>query len=403
MNHNIPKIIEKITIGLEKNPIFHDFADYAPFLLAFNQNEFIDKQIDTLKKIIDKYGMFVKEGDSSYRLTDNYEILFGLVDIYKLNNDNNTLRLLEDLLNICLDRFVINNKIISSRNIKSNIPSFRVSYYCYSIVEVLVDMYEITNKTKYLDTARDIIFKFFKSPFYVKHNLIPLGSYLFFEHPLSRIRFPRTSFIGKNTSLIFGLIEYYRITNDSSIKDELDKIFNSIDKNMVRENVIFRVYRPKGNKLDSPNLAAAFMYMNMLNRGFYILKNKVYLERSEAIADIWIKLQGNLGLFPFNIDGSISWIDSETDFTIALLELYELTGNNKYYNAAKKCYDGINKYNLEFSSVDINTGSPCKNIYLKSYRTTDKFSGLFLKLCYYFENDKQIYGDDGLYSLLRDR
>ena len=78
MNHNIPKIIEKITIGLEKNPIFHDFADYAPFLLAFNQNEFIDKQIDTLKKIIDKYGMFVKEGDSSYRLTDNYEILLGL-------------------------------------------------------------------------------------------------------------------------------------------------------------------------------------------------------------------------------------------------------------------------------------------------------------------------------------
>lgn len=402
-NKNIEKIVKKIVVGLDKTPLFHDFADYAPFLLAFKQDLFVERQIELLKDNIYRNKVFVKDSDTHYRLSDNYEILYGLIEIYRINKSEDTFKLLDYLLDNCIDKFVVNDKVISSRHIASNIPSLRVSYYCYSIVEILTDMYDITKESKYISKAEKIVLRFFSNPYYNKYNLIPLGSYLFFEKSLSKIRFPRTSFMGKNFSLIFGLIEYYRITRDSSIYDHIKRILNSINNNMVMDRIVYRQYRPKQDSRTQPNLAAAFLYMNILNRAFYILKDNIYIRRSESIADFWIQQQSDIGLFPFNHKGRRSWIDSETDFSIALLELYELSGNKIYYNAARKCYNAINKYNLEFSSVNIKTGMPEENVYLKSYFTTDKFSGLFLKLCYYFENDKKIFGDGGLYTFLRDR
>ena len=145
------------------------------------------------------------------------------------------------------------------------------------------------------------------------------------------------------------------------------------------------------------------MYLIMLNYSYNLFRQSIHLDHAKMIADKWLTQQSHLGLFPFKFNEKRSWLDSETDISIGFLELYELTGEGKYYDAAKKCYEGIIQYNLASSSVDIHTGEPTPPVLFRSSHPMPKFMGLFLKLAYYFESGKNIYGENGIENLIRDR
>jgi len=273
----------------------------------------------------------------------------------------------------------------------------------YSFVELLLDLYEEKGNIDYVDISRRILYDALEIPFYRKYHLFPMRDYLIFRKIFNLIRAPRTCFIGKNISIFFGLAKYGELSEDAFIINHTYNFLDAIWSNMVVDGVVYRSYQPKENNLEEPNLAAAFMYLNMLNFAYDKFRQSIHLDHARIIADKWLTQQSSLGLFPFTYNGNRSWLDSETDISISLLELYELTGEKQYYNAAKNCYDGIIQYNLESSSVDIFSGEPASPVLFRSVHPTPKFLGLFLKLAYYFESGKKIYGENGIENLIRDR
>ena len=114
---------------------------------------------------------------------------------------------------------------------------------------------------------------------------------------------------------------------------------------------------------------------------------------AKEIASYWLKFQGKTGLLPLYPSGKESFIDSETDMSIALKKLYEITSDNKYKTASDLIFDGFVKHHGKFDyplSVNVDTGELVND----TQRT--KFLALALKL--FLEGDA--YENWGI---LRDR
>ena len=100
----------------------------------------------------------------------------------------------------------------------------------------------------------------------------------------------------------------------------------------------------------------------------------------------------------------ISRLDSQVDFAVVILKVYELTKDKKYLDAAKNITNGIIKYHkfnkgfIEF--VNIKTKEQ------KGHKIETKFLFLILKLLilmHNIENGKKIYKDKLIKDLIRDR
>lgn len=402
-NPKVREILDQCKHSFLLKPKFDDLADYLPFICAFGDIEYSLNHILKLREIIQPEFLYQLNTDRKYRLSENYEIILGLIEIHRLLGDDDTLELAVAITKSCLKKFVWNNRIVSYYNQVTHTPSPLISYYNYSFVELLMDIYELTGDAEYNHKAGRIIYDAVSSPFFRKYHLFPMADYLIAREILFLLHEPKTFFIGKNSSIIFGMAKYAEINNDNDIKKYVFLILDMIWKNMVKDGIISRSYQPAKNITSSPNLSAAFMYLDMLNYAYIRFKNTELLDIAIILADNVLGTQSELGLFPYIIGDNRSWLDSETDISISLLELYELTGDPKYFQAAEKCYHGILNYNLATSSVNIHTGEAADPINFKAYRPTPKFQGLFLKLAFYFESGRKMYGPSGIASLVRDR
>jgi predicted deacylase len=127
------------------------------------------------------------------------------------------------------------------------------------------------------------------------------------------------------------------------------------------------------------------------------------LSVARGIADFWLLHQGATGLFPLYPGESESFIDSETDMSIALHKLTEVTGEPRYAAAAERCIDGLIRFHGSADyclSVNVETGE----VLNAGQRT--KFVCLFLKvLILRIETSAggTIFGNATLYELLKDR
>jgi len=402
-NPKVENIISHIIESFTEKPKFDDLADYLPFLCAFGAYDFTIDHINALKEKINSENLIDFDENKIYKFSTHYEIILGLIEVYRLTRENDILDLAVKITDASIDKFIWRNGIVSSYHSRWHLPSLLISFYNYSFVELMLDVYEETYNSKYLEISKKVLYDAVNIPFYRKYNLFPMADYLIFRQGLFYLRPPHTSFMGKNSSILFGMIKFAELSDDAFIKESAYKFLDAVWSSMVEDGIIYRSYQPHIAEKSSPNLAAAFMYTNMLNSTYEKFRREIHLDRSKIITDKWLTQQSNLGLFPFEFDGNRSWLDSETDMSISLLELYELTGEEEYYKAAARCYQGILDYNLTSSSVNIDTGTPTPPVLFRSQKPTPKFMGLFLKLAYYFESGKQIYGENGIENLIRDR
>jgi len=212
----------------------------------------------------------------------------------------------------------------------------------------------------------------------------------------------------KTNNFISGLISLYEKKGDPAIAEALDRYFMEVKARLFQNGILHSDMNLGTGRLHRPGLFTTFLTIDRLCHAGYVMGESRYLDFAAEIAAPWLEKQGETGLFPYYIDGEISWLDSETDFAVSLLRLNELTSNPIYKRAADSCYRGVIRHNLESMSVNIHTGKKSRPLLYRnagesSERADTKYRALFLKLMVCYDSDRPIFGPDGLFKLIRDR
>lgn len=385
-----------------------DLGDWLPFFFYFKENDFISSQMNLLDPflknnlLISEFNTFkIKNLCKSYEYSD---FLLGLLDYYLEDKSDKNLKNLISHANKSIDIFNFDKKINSFYNPKFRLRIPVVDSRDGMFIEIFIEIFKITRDKKYLEISKNIFNQLINSPFYKKYHLLPTfsTSNKFIPYLLRSEKFKSAEICKANSNSLYGFLSLYMETNDESIKEEIDKIINKIKSISIGGGIIKTFYPNK--KLNSSFLTASFSILDFLCDLYFITGIKEYLNFAVKIADYWLELQSKkTNLFPLHNNSRIDFFDSETDMSVALTKLYELTEEDRYKDSAEKCLEAIinfhGKYNY-VSSIDIED----EKIINPDQKT--KFLALFLKLLILkmeYLKGERIYTNSRLFNLLKDR
>ena len=133
----------------------------------------------------------------------------------------------------------------------------------------------------------------------------------------------------------------------------------------------------------------------------YARRVERFFHWNPRVADAWLRIQGETGLFPNAPGLRHDDLDVQTDMIVALAKVGELTGEDRYREAAALTLDGVLRYHRQDSGyvlrVDVGSGNV-----ISTFMKT-KFIALFLKALHLYHDGRKIYGTPELLEVLRDR
>lgn len=405
------EIISECKITYKEKPLVHDIGDILPFLYYYGEHEFCKKQIDLTVDIIGKEWVYRRR--NIVKISDQIDMLLGFIELYRQSHNKEILSYSEKIFRSIYTHFVRKGKIFQYSKPKFYPFPTNISEYGAMIIELGIDLFDFTNDKYYLEKVQELTDQIITDNFFVENGFYYGGYYVLgisirgISSPLlKRNWYQKTS---KSDNFISGLISLYEINKNKDILFGLEHYFSSANEKLLKDGQFHSsMHLPTGN-LNEPHLFSSFLMIDRLCHAYHVFKNKEYLEFAKIIANSWLNKQGKTGLFPFYFNSKDSWLDSETDFSISLLRLHELSGNDIYKKSAERCYEGMLKYNWRYETVDIDSGDKKKPLLYTSpdsrddYQSDPKFKALSLKVMIAINSEKGIFEDKCLFKILRDR
>ncbi len=382
-----------------------DLGDIVPFLIYFKEFDLVEAQIEALKKNLVR-GILISELPAFHikHLAKSYEysdLLLGLLDYHLYKNDEASRRLL----------FTIADKAIEIFNFSGSFNSFYWPTWNLHfpikdsrdgmMIELFNELHSLSQDKKYLDVAYNIYQQLVKTNFYQQHHIFPTFSTNSILPKFSS-KFSQGKIGKANTNTLFALLSLWVKTKDQNILEIIIQTVEAIRIKVMSKGGVGEVFNPK-NKNFKICLTPSFALLDFLCDFYYYHKRVETIDLAKSIAHYWLDRQAKSGLFPLYDQGQEDFLDSETDMSVALYKLYELTREEKYKNSADACLAGIIKMHGSQNyvmGVDIDNGQ------VLNPGQKSKFLTLFLKLLILkLESDKgkKIYVDQELFNLLKDR
>jgi hypothetical protein len=395
--------------GIFKHHIFPDLGDVIPFFLYFKEEAFVKQQVKLYEQQL-KNGILISEFASfklrglakTYEYTD---LLLGLASLFEHTGNAAHKRLLVETTQNTINIFQLNKRLSSFYYpmLRMHLPI--IDTRDGTFIEIFTELSVLLKNDAYLSTAKNIFNKLIELPFYKEHGLLPtFHANLFVRVALGNDnRFSEAKLCKNNTNSLFGFLELYKETRDNKVLETIYSFVATIqERATIEEGGIVEVWSPQ-EKPSYATLTSSFPVLDFLCDLYSVTYRDEDKNFAMNIADFWIERQGKTGLFPLHSNGRETFFDSETDMTIALYKLFEITGEEKYKNAANTCYQGIRMYHGVHDyvlGVDIHTGEVTN----PTQRT--KFIALFLKLLIArmrIERGDSVLKTKWLYNLLKDR
>ncbi|MBI2674989.1 MAG: hypothetical protein HYX24_00910 [Candidatus Aenigmarchaeota archaeon] len=417
------RIIRFVKKSLRNSPLIDDLGDYIPLLAYYKEDIFCRKQIlESMKHM--KKGLFFGKAYPFLRPFEkhiiipemNTDALLGLIDYYRLSGWETALDVSAHLLDSLKNHFTINGEVcwFLIPSLKIKMPFTRGVNGVF--IELLVDMYEITEEDKYLEFAGELASTWLKMDFFRKYSLFPsmrpigmpffskFGGYFSIVKPFKH-----------NTSIVNGLVSLYRVTQDTRILKSIIEWTRAIERKMF-DKYVFGGFDVRSGKRMDPELQFSFPIIDLLCDIAHVSGSYNLLDLAERIAGNWLEMVSSIDLLPNSPFSNATFIDSVTDFSVSLFRLHELTGKKEYLSYGKRialsnmlhhkckpdenfefegcepCY--METYNV---SVDVSSGNLLTKV------INPKFVALLLKPIIYMESGKKIYNDDIIFKLMRDR
>ena len=402
----------------EHNLLAH-FDDYVPFLLYFNEVDFVRSQI--LASIKFTYDGLIPQG--RLILSDrNDEYLGALLAYYRHTNEPFVYELIVKALEGIRHLLIRKGFLCSYHDIKRGKTPLITSPRTGCLLEVLLQVDNISPRMS--EDALTILDNWLQIPFFNKYGLFPSKYYLssrilnaIFERsrlPMSRIvklasqpsllyQLPmgtKVQVMKDNTNFIFALMAAYTKTSNRTYKNVIIRWVDGIMTNLFRDGFIFKFWSPQGDP-EVIELTQNFAVVDILcDIYWFINRYKRFLEFAEKIASSWIKLRWDNGLFPRFPGAKHNHLDEQTDFCISLMRLYELTGKRKYRAIAEETISSVLEYHHTHEGYVLSVNDQGKVV---DGTIAPKYNALLLKALILLIDDRNIYTSESIHDLMEDR
>lgn len=375
--------------------IIDDFGDIAPFIALYGGEDICKVNLDYIEAHKHNLGF-----DRAFAYTD---LILGLLWYSKVGQHAAQSReLAVHLSNQVVEQWYSKDgaKIYSMKLHGVTIPV--TNGIDSTFIEVWTEMYREFSDQKYLELAIKTYEYYASIHSSHKTNLIPLHHKADIRAlPIQLLRpmlFTEVHIMKDNSNYLFSLLDLIRTGYDKQhVITNFDQVFFTI-AGRVTNNTLTNVLSSQGKS----DLLSSFALIDIACDAYNTIGKNTYLDVARELADSWLALPANkTGLLPKQYQGARSYFDSETDMAVALIKLYECTGEQKYINKANDLVKGVNEYHwfdegyaLE---VDIQTGDRI-NECIKT-----KFVALHIKILHILLSEKKIYKDEQLFMLAKDR
>lgn len=413
--------------------IYVDLDDVVPFLLYFDQSEFVKEQI-LLSRDHVKNGFIDYDGYIYSWRMDEY---MGGVNSYLTENpdDVEVGKIFQNQLNF-LSNFQELGYIPTYYDIDRNIFSKTIASMGYQLVEVVLESNLIKNNIK--DQFLKLLRKFIQHNNYFNKNGLFLNKYLKYGitfNPKQRIfgseikekssikdstylpgtkssrtrllkflqasiPLSRVQFMKNNTNLAFAIIEAYKYSKDRFYKSVLEKWIDGVMGNLYdRRGFVYKLL--DGKRKYAPGLSQSFTFIDILcDAYFFVDNNPIYLQIAEDICNFWLSKKMENGLIPRSPFCNWDNVDEQTDFSVSLEKIAELTGKENYKNEGKTLFDEIQKHHLINNTL---VKSIYSNDEILEGNVIIRYHTLFLKSYIIYREGKAIYSDPLIHNLIKDR
>ncbi len=392
--------------------IFPDIGDVAPFFYYFGEKDFIETQLDLYQKTLQN-GLLISDfptlGVSGLVKTYEYtDLILGLLTVWEADPTPRHKEILDQTIDAAIHAFALKTNPRSFYYPRLGMRLPVIDTRDATLIECFVSLYRATGSKEHLQIAYNIFNTLIKTKFFKTY-----GMFADYEptNLLARLAL-RTSekthqatLCKNNTNALFGILDLYRATQDQLVLAVLERLTEMVlAKARIPQGALMRRYVP-GTVSTEADLTASFPVLDYLCD--LAMEVPSWKERAikaaRANADFWLSKRGTTGLMPVSSEGTHTFFDSETDMSIGLYKLAEVTGDSTYSRAADELVEAVLRYHAPHDyalEVDINSGE----VINPTQRT--KFLCLFLKvLILKIEQGRgiTIYGSPSLFELLKDR
>lgn len=419
--------------------IYADFDDVLPFLLYFGEDEFVRTQIQLSTQTTFKGLITINDKVVSWR---NDEYLGALCCYYRKHRDPEVKKIIDECFR-SIERYLMRDgHIFMFYDLRRNRLPKLYSTWAAGLLEVFLENSDLFPEWK--SKALHIIGLWVENYSFLKYGL-----FVFKSHASNRLfnlincnfhfrnlRFHRAvnsmfyyrrrttlreviketinyhllrcptgfhlQFMKANTSFIFALICAYRLTGDGGYRKAIEKWINVVREKLFRDGIICDDWKSDGT-VRIGTLADNFIMIDLLCDTYSFASKKAeYLYFAKEIANTWFTHQWPNGLFPSVPGGVSNHIDHQTDFSIALRRISELTGEEMYWKVGKRCFLSTLKHHHTKEGY---VTSVTKSGRIRPDSVVDpKYNGLLLKgIINCLEEKQKIYETQELYDMLKDR
>lgn len=433
-------------IDLEKGicsdrPLISDLGDYAPFFYWLGEardnsefKEFATEQVKIAEKVaMQESGLFYTHlGNPKFKIfsaNDMADSIVGVVLMYELTGDEHFRSMADRFYEGISKELKMPSGFISAYSSPVLKSPFSVSGYTGVFIEELARLHMMTGEERYHALANELVKPWLNEERFKKYGL-------FFMHPTSPLfkffeiilkttassSFDTAIMMKPNTNMMYGLLELYKAGKDEAVLGAIEKWLSNLER--VRTGDFFYSnYDCKKNAANTINLETNLIFTDILMEAYLMLEDEKLLDAAKRNVDGWLELQSPSGLIPNSpeevtnyrsfkgvfpvvseLPGRYSRLDSQTDFSVELFKLAELTGDEKYKKVAFNLLEGVlNLHKYERGYVEfVDTKTQKKD----GFKIETKFLALLLKaylLAFEVSQGKEVLKDGKILSLIRDR
>jgi len=401
-----------------------ELDDYAPFFWYLGEDEYISPQLELLSRMINKGGLLFNRPQIRKNIglglpgptrnlwyadsQDYVEILYGLLELYELSRKPELLKMAKKLFDTLVKYFCRRGEFRSFRLMPLG-PTFAVSDAMSGMfIEIALNLSEHASdsneKARYVSLATEWMHTWLDTDMFKQFGVFPS---VHLGYPLNHVPgIKKKGYLAElakpNASMAYGLLalaspEY----NNATARTALETWINGLKRYFLTDTGAL-THTPQFHKdaVRGPILSTNFAVLDILCDASNLFDYSKDL--AVSIADCFLGYQSEkTGLVPDNIKESRSYIDANTDFAVSLAKVAELTGDDGYLESGRKIITGILNYHRGqygyFRDVELHTGKPINNL------VETRFCSLLLKTLILYRDDIRIYGNQGQWSIFRDR
>jgi len=385
----------------DPTPLLADFGDVLPFMGRLGRTDFVDRQMALARPLLSD-ALYAPHG--RLRLFDNHDWLLGLLELHAVTGDPALLDLAVEGATTLIQRFFVDDLLTDGtaywkdpRTWLSPASPFNGGY-----IELWIELYDLTGDASFLRASQRLAGRWNRTAGFQRHGVLEkifCARSKTLDRLAGRGARLRSLLFKDNTNFVWSLLALHAATQDPEWGRMIRRWIEGFQDHFLNAGQVWLWLDRRMQGRDA-SLKAAFSSIDLLCDVHAAGVSDQALPIARVIADSWLALAWDSGLFPEHPGGRRDHLDANVDMAVALLKLAGLTGHAPYAEAAARAAEAVvsqheGPHGLVLA-VDDRGG-------VADPRIIVKYQALALKLALAPRDPTILWADRTLMTLLRDR